>query len=96
MLGSGFYQTSLCKKLSTNHCDQINSAAYKLNEKPSNLLLYKQFYNSKTTFTKIHFVFLELGTNHFYLDFKHVHEKNNPIIPNTFYIQLLKKNHEYV
>ena len=40
--------------------------------------------NYKVTFSPVHLVFLELGTDRPHLDFKILGENNNEVIPKTF------------
>ena len=51
--------------------------------------------NYKATFSPIDLAFLELDIHQPHLDFKILDEKNNEVIPSTFYLQLLNKN-EYI
>ena len=49
----------------------------------------------EAAFTPMHLVFLELDI-HCHLYFKLLGENKNVIIPRTFYLQLLNKDHEYM
>ena len=48
-------------------------------------------FNYNATFSTIHLVFLELDIYQPRLDSKILDEKNNEVIPRTFYLQLLNK-----
>ena len=91
----GSYKTSLDtspppKSLSL-HCKQINKVKNELDGQPSSFLAFMYVSNYKATFSPIHLVFLELDTHRNHLDFKILDEKNNEVIPRTFYLQLLNK-----
>ena len=51
--------------------------------------------NYKATFSPIHLDFLELDIHQPHLNFKILDEKNNEVIPRTFYLQLLNKERVY-
>ena len=55
-----------------------------------------QVFDYEAAFSSIHLVFLELDTDRCDLDFKLLDEKNNVIIPKTFYLQLLNKDYEHI
>ena len=69
----------------------MNKVKNKLDSQPSSLLARMQVSHYKATFSSIHLVFLELDTHRQHLDFKMLDEKNNEVIPRTFYLQLLNK-----
>ena len=98
-LPSGSYKTSLDTSpppLSLSlHCKQMNKDKNKFDCQPSGLMARMHVCNYKGTFSPIHLVFLELDTRRPYLDFKILNEKNNEIIPRTFYLKLLSKS-EYI
>ena len=48
----------------------------------------------KATFSPMHLVFLELGTDQPHLDFK-ILDENNEVIPRKFCLQLLNKEWAY-
>ena len=73
------------------HCKQINKVKHELGKHPSSLLARMHVSNYKATFSRIHFVFLELDIDKPHLDFKILDENNNEVIPRTFYLQLLNK-----
>ena len=77
------------------YCKQINKVKNELDGQPSNLLVCMHVSNYKTTFFPMHLVFLELDTHRPHLDFKILVEKNNKVIPRTFYLQLLNKESAY-
>ena len=77
------------------HCKQISKVKNELNGQPSSLLARMHDSNYRGTFSPIHLVFLELDIHQPHLDFKILDEKNNEVIPRTFYLQLLNKN-EYI
>ena len=98
-LPPGSYKTSLDttpppKSLSL-HCKQIMKS-YELHGQPSSLLACIEVSDYKAAFIPMHLVFLELDTRHYHLDFKLLDENNTVIIPRTFYLQLLSKDHEYI
>ena len=78
------------------HCKQINKVKNEIHDQPSSLIARMQVANYKVTFPPMHLVFLELDTHLLHLDFKIVDENNNKVIPRTFYLQLLNKNHEHI
>ena len=78
------------------HGKQINKVKNELDDQPSSLLAPMHVSNYKAIFSPIHFVFLELDTHRPHLDFKILDENNNEVIPTTFYLQLLNKDHEYM
>ena len=91
----GSYKTSLDtspppKSLSL-HCKQINKVKNELDGQPSSLLASMHVSDYKSTFSPMHLVFLKLDTHRNHLDFKILDEKNNEVIPRTFYLQLLNK-----
>ena len=92
-LPPGSYKTSLdpLPRSLSLHCKQINKIKNELDGQPLSLLASVHVSNHKATFSPIHLVFLELGTDQPHLDFKILDEKNNEIIPKTFYLQLLNK-----
>ena len=99
-LPPGSYKTSLYtspppKSLSL-HCKQINKVKNELDGQPSSLLACTHGSNYEAVFSPKHLVFLELDTGHCYLDFKLLNEINNEVIPGTFYLQLLNKDHEHI
>ena len=99
-LPPGSYKTSLDaspppKSLSL-HCKQINKVKNELDGQPSSLLACMHVSNYKATFSPMHLVFLELDTHRPHLDFKILDENNNEVIPRTFYLQLLNKDHEHI
>ena len=99
-LPPGSYKTSLdtsppVKSLSL-HCKQTNKVKNELDGKPSGLLASMQVSNYKATFCQMHLFFLELDTHRNHLDFKILDENNNEVIPRTFYLQLLNKDHESI
>ena len=55
-----------------------------------------QFSDYEAAFFPKHLVFLELDTHRPHLDFKILDENNNEVIPRTFYLQLLNKDHEHI
>ena len=77
------------------HCKQINKVKNELDGQPSSLLARMHDSNYKGTFSPIHLVFLELDIHQPHLDFKILDERNNEVIPRTFYLQLLNK-YEYI
>ena len=77
------------------HCKQISKVRNELDGQPSSLLARMHVSNYKATFSPIHLVFLELGIDQPRLDFKIFDEKNNEVIPRTFYLQLLNKEEAY-
>ena len=92
---SGSYKTQLVttlpQKLLSLHCNQINKVKNELDGQPSSLLTSMHVSDYRTTFSPMHLVFLELDTHQHHLDFKILDEKNNEVIPRTFYLQLLNK-----
>ena len=78
------------------HCKQINKVKNELAGQPSSLLTSMYVSNYKTTFSPVHLMFLELDTHRHHLDLKILDENNNEVIPRTFYLQLLNKDHEYI
>ena len=88
--------TSPPPKLLSLHCQQINKVKNELNGQPSSLLACMHISNYKATFSPMHLVFLELDTHRPHLDFKILDENNNEVIPRTFYLQLLNKDHEHI
>ena len=99
-LPPGSYKTSLDtspppKSLSL-HCKQINKVKNVLDGQPSNLLASMQVSDYEATFSQMHLVLLELGTLWHHLDFKILNENNNEVIPRTFYLQILNKDHERI
>ena len=52
--------------------------------------------NYEAAFPPKHLVFSELGTHWPHLDFKLLDENNNEVIPRTFYLQLLNKDHDTI
>ena len=99
-LPPGSYKTSLDtspppKSLSL-HCKQINKVKNELDGQPSNLLASMQVSDYEATFSQMHLVLLELDTRWHHLDFKILNENNNEVIPRTFYLQLLYKDHEHI
>ena len=78
------------------HCKKINKVKNELDDQPSSLLAFMHVSNYKAIFSPIHLVFLELDTHQPHLDFKILDENNNEVIPTTFYLQPLNKNHEYI
>ena len=98
-LTPGSYKTSLDtstppRSLSL-HCKQISKVKNELDDQPSSLLAYMHVFNYKATFSSIHLVFSELDIHQPHLDFKILDERNNEVIPRTFYLQLLNKD-EYI
>ena len=94
-LPSGSYKISLDtspppKSLGL-HCKQINKVKKELDGQPSSLLASMHVSDYKSTFSPMHLVFLELDTHRQHLDFKIFDEKNNEVIPRTFYLELLNK-----
>ena len=85
------FDTSPPPKSLSLHCKQINKVKNKLDGQPSSLLGFMQVSNYKSTFSPLYLVFLELDTHRQHLDFKVLDEKNNEVIPRTFYLQLLNK-----
>ena len=61
------------------HCKQINKVKNELDRQQSSLLAH------------MHLVFLGLVIHQPHLDFKILDEKNNEVIPRTFYLQRLNK-----
>ena len=99
-LPPGSYKTSLDtspppKSLSL-HCKQINKVKNELDGQPSNLLASMQVSDYEATFPQMHLVLLELDTRWHHLDFKILNENSNEVIPRTFYLQLLYKDHEHI
>ena len=94
-LPPGSYKTSLDTSpppISLSlHCKQISKVRNELDGQPSSLLARMHVSNYEATFSPIHLVFLELGIYQPRLDFKIFDEKNNEVIPRTFYLQLLNK-----
>ena len=92
-LSPGSYKTplDLLPRSLSLHCKQINKIKNKLDGQPSSLLASMHVSNYKETFSPIHLVFLDLDTDRPHLDFKILDEKNNKVIPKTFYLQLLNK-----
>ena len=94
-LPPGSYKTSLDTSpllISLSlHCKQINKVKNELDGKPSRLLAHIHVSNYKATFSPIHLDFSELEIHQPHLDFKMLYEKNNEVIPRTFYLQLLNK-----
>ena len=41
-------------------------------------------------------MYLELDTNNCHLNFKRPDENNRAVIPATFYLQVLNKDHDYI
>ena len=76
------------------HCKQINKVKKGLDGQPSSLLVFMHVYEA--SFSPMHLVFLELDTHRPHLDFKILDENNSEVIPRTFYLQLLNKDHEYI
>ena len=74
---------------------QINKVKNELDGQSSSLLADMHVSNYKAIFSPIHLVFLELDIQQSHLDFKILDEKNNEVVPRTFYHQLLNKN-EYI
>ena len=73
------------------HCKQITNAKIELDGQPSSLLAPMHVLNYKAAFSPIHLILLELDIYQTHLDFKILYEKNNEVIPRTFYFQLLNK-----
>ena len=98
-LRPGSYKTSLDtsppKSLSL-HCKQINKVKNELDGQPSSLLACMYVFDYEASFSPKHLVFLELDTHRPHLDFKILDENNNEVIPRTFYLQLLNKDHEHI
>ena len=85
-LPPGSYKTSLdlLPRSLSLHCKQINKVKNELDGQPSSLLAPMHVSNYKVTFSPVHLVFLELGTDRPHLDFKILGENNNEVIPKTF------------
>ena len=97
---SGSYKTQLVttpppKSLSL-HCNQIKKVKKELDGQLSSLSTCMQVPDYEVIFSPMHLVFLELNTHRHHLDFKKLDENNNEIIPETFYLQLLNKDHKYI
>ena len=86
-LPHGSYKTSL---------DTSPQVKNELDGQPSNLLASMQVSDYEATFSQMHLVLLELDTRWHHLDFKILNENNNEVIPRTFYLQLLYKDHEHI
>ena len=86
VLPPGSYKTSLdlLPRSLSLHCKQINKVKNELDGQPSSLLAPMHVSNYKVTFSPVHLVFLELGTDRPHLDFKILGENNNEVIPKTF------------
>ena len=99
-LPPGSYKTSLdtspAPKSLSLYYKQTNKVENELDGQPSSLLACNQVSDYKAAFTAMHLVFLELETHHCHLDFKLLDENKNVIIPRTFYLQLLNKDHAYI
>ena len=95
ILPPGPYETSLDTSPPPNilllHCKQINKVKNELQGQSSSLLASMHVFNYNATFSTIHLVFLELDIYQPRLDSKILDEKNNEVIPRTFYLQLLNK-----
>ena len=85
-LPPGSYKTSLdpLPRSLSLHCKQINKIKNEIDGQLSSLLDRMHFSNYKATFSPIHLVFLELGTDRSHLDFKVIDENNNEVIPKSF------------
>ena len=59
-------------------------------------MAYMHVSDYEAAFSPKHLVFLELDTGHCHVDFKLLDENNNKVIPRTFYLQLLNKDHEHI
>ena len=98
-LRPGSYKTSLDtsppKSLSL-HCKQINKVKNELDGQPSNLFACMRVSNYEAAFPPKHLVLLELGTHRPHVDFKLIYENNNEVIPRTFYLLLLNKDHDTI
>ena len=88
--------TSPPPKLLSLHSKQINKVKNESDGQPSSLLAFKRVSNCKATFSPMHLAFLELDTYRPHLDYKILDENNKEVIPRTFYLQLLNKDHEHV
>ena len=88
--------TSPPPKLLSLHSKQINKVKNESDGQPSSLLAFKRVSNCKATFSPMHLAFLELDTYRPHLDYKTLDENNKEVIPRTFYLQLLNKDHEHM
>ena len=74
----------------------MNRVKSEVDGQPSSLLACMKVSDYKATFNPMHLVFLELDTHHCHLEFKLLDENNSVVMPRSFYLQQLNKDHEHI